>query len=121
MNDSKSTAQFKASLAVYSPLVVVARQDLPFALTAIRICNELDILRWLGKEEWVGGGIMKAFTTNEGGSLKCYILYGGIRLNGGISKKKKKKTKTLASNGHVISVTVPFRPSIQYTSSAREL
>ena len=48
----------------------------PWQFTAIRTCNELDILWWLGKE---GAGIMKASTKNEGGSIKCYILYGEIR------------------------------------------
>ena len=53
---------------------ILVKQELHFAIPAIRAYNELDILRWLGKE----GGIMKASTTNEGGSSKYYTLYGGI-------------------------------------------
>ena len=63
----------------------MAKQYLHFVVTAIRACNELDVLRSL-EEEGGGGGVggggggrIKATTTNEGRSLKCYILYRGIR------------------------------------------
>ena len=38
-----------------------------------------------------------------------------------VDGQKERFSKTLTSNAHVISVTVPFRLLIQYNSSAREL
>ena len=61
----------------------MAKQYLHVVLTAIRACNELYVLRWLGKEGGGlgggGGGDHENSHHQRGGSLECYILYGEIR------------------------------------------